>query len=197
VRFDVPSGWRIASGLDDTADETVFTAPDYDTFVEQPTLMGQLDVTRFMVDGKPHHFVSNPAGAFSAEKTRTLIGHLTKLAETQGSIFGGLRYRKFVYFCSFRPSEASATVLEHQNSYVTASRSSNCQTSVGALGGERRDSPSTGAPQGFARRMECVEGFTRIRRSARSPRDRFCNVHQIRKARRTVRADEPVAATGG
>jgi predicted metalloprotease with PDZ domain len=47
VRFDVPSGWRIASGLDDTAEPTVFTAPEYDTLVDQPTLMGQFDVTRF------------------------------------------------------------------------------------------------------------------------------------------------------
>ena len=118
VRFDVPSGWRIASGLDETADPTVFTAPEYDTLVDQPTLMGQFDVTRFMVEGKPHDFVANPAGVFSAEKTRTLIGHLTKLAETQSRIFGGLPYRKFVYFYFFRRAEASATVLEHQNSYV-------------------------------------------------------------------------------
>ena len=118
VRFDVPSGWRIVSGLDETPDSTMFTAPDYDTLVDQPTLMGQFDVTRFMVEGKPHDLVANPAGGFPAEKTRTLIGHLTKLAETQGRIFGGLPYRKFVYFYFFRPAEASATVLEHQNSYV-------------------------------------------------------------------------------
>jgi predicted metalloprotease with PDZ domain len=80
--------------------------------------MGQFDVTQFMVEGRPHDFVANPAGVFSAEKTRTLIGHLTKLAETQGRIFGGLPYRKFVYFYFFRPAEASATVPEHQNSYV-------------------------------------------------------------------------------
>jgi predicted metalloprotease with PDZ domain len=71
-----------------------------------------------MVEGKPHDVVANPAGVFSAEKTRTLIGHLTKLAETQSRIFGGLPYRKFVYFYFFRPAEARATVLEHQNSYV-------------------------------------------------------------------------------
>ena len=71
-----------------------------------------------MVEGKPHEFVANPAGVFSAERTRTLIGHLAKLAETRGKIFGGLPYRKFVYFYFFRPAEASATVLEHQNSYV-------------------------------------------------------------------------------
>src|SRR5437588_558457 len=118
VRFDAPSGWRIASGLDETADPMVFTAPEYDTLVDQPTLMGTFDVNRFTVEGKPHDFVANPAGVFSAEKTRTLIGHLTKLAETQGRIFGGLPYKKFVYFYFFRPAEASAGVLEHQNSFV-------------------------------------------------------------------------------
>jgi predicted metalloprotease with PDZ domain len=108
VRFDVPSGWKIATGLDETADPMVFTAPEYDTLVDQPTLMGPFDVTRFTVDGKPHEFVSNPPGVFSAEKTRTLVGHLAKLAEAQGTIFGGLPYRKFVYFYFFRAAEASA-----------------------------------------------------------------------------------------
>ena len=118
VRFDVPTGWKIASGLDETANPRVFTAPDYDTLVDQPALMGQFDVTRFTVDGKPHEVVANPPGVFSAEKMRTLAEHLSKLAETQGRIFGGLPYRKFVYFYLFRPAEASATVLEHQNSFV-------------------------------------------------------------------------------
>jgi predicted metalloprotease with PDZ domain len=118
VRFDAPSGWRIASGLDETADPMVFTAPDYDTLVDQPALLGQFDVTRFMAAGKPHDLVVNPPGAFAAEKTRTLIGHLTKIAETQGRIFGGLPYRKFVYLYVFRAAEASALVLEHQNSYL-------------------------------------------------------------------------------
>jgi predicted metalloprotease with PDZ domain len=118
VRFDVPADWKIASGLDETADAMVFTAPDYDTLVDQPTLMGQFDVTRFTVDGKPHDLVLSPAGVLSAEKARTLAGDLTKLAETQGRIFGGLPYRKFVYFYVFRAPEASAAVLEHQNSFV-------------------------------------------------------------------------------
>jgi predicted metalloprotease with PDZ domain len=76
-------------------------------------------VTRFTVDGKPHDFVANPAGAFSAEKTRRFVDHLTKLAQTQGKIFGGLPYRKFVYFYFFRPAETMAGgALEHQNSFV-------------------------------------------------------------------------------
>jgi hypothetical protein len=59
-----------------------------------------------MVDGQPHEFVAHPAGAFSAEKTRTLIGYLTKLPETQGKILDGPP-------CFSRPADASAGVLEH------------------------------------------------------------------------------------
>ena len=81
--------------------------------------MGQFDVSPFMVDGKPHQLVANPPGVFSAEKTRTLAGHLTKLAEAQGRIFGGLPYKKFVYFYFFRAAEASCSVLERQNSFVS------------------------------------------------------------------------------
>src|SRR5262245_50252127 len=96
VKFDVPSGWKIASGLDETADPAVFTAPEYDTLVDQPTLMGQFDVTRFTVDGKPHDLVLSPAGVYPADRARTLAGLLGKLAETQGRIFGGLPYKKYV-----------------------------------------------------------------------------------------------------
>ena len=118
VKFDVPSGWKIASGLDETADPAVFTAPEYDTLVDQPTLMGQFDVTRFTVDGKPHDLVLSPAGVYPADRARTLAGLLGKLAETQGRIFGGLPYKKYVYFYLFRAKEAAAAVLEHQNSFV-------------------------------------------------------------------------------
>ena len=57
------------SGLTETSDPMAFTAPDYDTLVDQPTEMGQFDVTRFTVDGLPHYFVANPSGVFSQEKT--------------------------------------------------------------------------------------------------------------------------------
>ena len=72
-----------------------------------------------MVEGKPHDLVANPPGLFSARTHCTLIGHLTKLAETQRpDLSVTLPYQKFVYFYFFRPAEASAGVLEHQNSFV-------------------------------------------------------------------------------
>ena len=95
VRFELPAGWRVATALQDTSDPMVFTAPDYDTLVDQPSVMGRFDVTRFMVDGKPHYLVANPAGVFSKEKTEKLTEYLTKVATVEREIFSGLPYDKY------------------------------------------------------------------------------------------------------
>src|SRR4029079_9064871 len=50
--------------------------------------------------------------------TRTLVGHLAKLAETQGRIFGGLPYTKFVYFYFFPAAAARRSVLDAQHPLV-------------------------------------------------------------------------------
>jgi predicted metalloprotease with PDZ domain len=119
VRFDVPSGWRIASGLDDTADPMVFTASDYDTLVDQPTLMGAVRRDPVRDRRQAARLRRQPRGrVLGGEDPHVDRPPFTKLAETQGRIFGGLPYRKFVYFYFFRPAEARATVLEQQNSYV-------------------------------------------------------------------------------
>ena len=119
VRFRVPAGWKIVSALKETSDPLVFTAPDYDTLVDAPTEMGNFDVTRFEVEGKPHYFVATPAGAFSAEKSRRFTAMFERFARAQGAIFGGLPYEKYVAFYFFMPAESNAGgAVEHANSYV-------------------------------------------------------------------------------
>lgn len=119
VRFRVPAGWKIISALKETADPLVFTAADYDTLVDSPTEMGNFDVTRFEVEGKPHYFVATPAGAFSAEKSRQFTEMFGKFARAEAAIFGGLPYEKYVAFYFFMPPESNAGgAVEHANSYV-------------------------------------------------------------------------------
>ena len=69
VHFAIPSGWKIVTALKDTSDPTTFTADNYDALVDAPTEMGSFDVTKFEVEGKPHYLATNPAGAFSSEKS--------------------------------------------------------------------------------------------------------------------------------
>ncbi|HEV7905113.1 MAG TPA: PDZ domain-containing protein [Pyrinomonadaceae bacterium] len=119
VRFDVPDNWKIVSALKETRNAKVFTAPDYDTLVDAPTEMGNFDVLNFDVEGKPHTFVSTPAGAFPKDQNAHLADFLTRLALVQRNIFGELPYEKYVYFYFFAPPESNAGGgLEHLNSHV-------------------------------------------------------------------------------
>lgn len=119
VHFRIPSGWKIVSALKETSDPMTFAAADYDTLVDAPVEMGNFDVTRFEVEGKPHYFVANPAGAFSAEKSQKFVDMLTRVAKAGSLMFGGLPYEKYVYFYFFASPESNASgALEHLNSFV-------------------------------------------------------------------------------
>jgi predicted metalloprotease with PDZ domain len=118
VSFVAPPGWKIISALKQL-DETTFSATDYDNLLDSPTEMGNFDVTKFEVDGKPHYLVTNPLGVFSQEKAARFTEMLTKVAKTDGAIFGGLPYEKYIYFYFFTRAESNAGgALEHNNSFV-------------------------------------------------------------------------------
>jgi predicted metalloprotease with PDZ domain len=120
VHFNIPAGWNIVSALKETSDPATFTAPDYDTLVDAPTEMGRFDVTKFEVEGKPHYFVANPAGAFNAEKSQKFTEMAAKVAKADSAMFGGLPYEKYVYFYFFANAESNASgALEHLNSFVS------------------------------------------------------------------------------
>ncbi len=119
VHFSIPKGWKIITALKETSDPMAFTAADYDTLVDAPVEMGNFDVTKFEVEGKPHYFVANPAGKFSKEKTDEFTGMLAKIAKVDSAMFGGLPYDKYCYFYFFASPESNAGgALEHLNSFV-------------------------------------------------------------------------------
>jgi predicted metalloprotease with PDZ domain len=120
VHFSIPQGWKLITALKETNDPMTFTAANYDVLVDAPVEMGNFDVTRFEVEGKPHYFVANPAGTFSKEKSDKFAGMLAKVAAAHSATFGGLPYEKYVYFYFFAPPESNASgALEHLNSFVS------------------------------------------------------------------------------
>lgn len=119
VNFKVPRDWGIISALKETSNPLTFTSPDYDTLVDSPTEMGKFDLAKFEVEGKPHYFVGAPAGVLSGDKIEEMKGVLGTIARSQGAIFGGLPYDKYVYFYFFTQAESNASGgLEHSNSFV-------------------------------------------------------------------------------
>jgi predicted metalloprotease with PDZ domain len=120
VRFEMPQGWKILSALKETADPQVFRASNYDELVDSPTQIGNFDVAKFDVEGKPHYFCATPAGSFAKEKADKFIEMLARVYAAQSAIFGGLPYEKQVCFYFFvRPESNAGGALEHSNSFVS------------------------------------------------------------------------------
>ncbi|MEQ1605029.1 MAG: PDZ domain-containing protein [Pyrinomonadaceae bacterium] len=135
VKFQIPSGWKLLTALKDTADPMVFTAADYDVLVDAPVMMGNFDVTKFEVDGKPHYFAAAPAGVFNAEKSRKFTEIWGNTIKAESAIFGGLPYEKYVAFYFFMPAQSNASgALEHLNSYVAFAPAGERSTPEGIIG---------------------------------------------------------------
>jgi len=129
LHLEIPSGWKIVTPLKSTNDPNTFIAANYDTLVDAPVQIGNFDVTKFEVEGKPHTLVTNPAGAFSPEKAQKFTEMLAKVAQADSKMFGGLPYDNYVYYYFFRPAESNASgALEHLNSFVAFAPPGNIAT---------------------------------------------------------------------
>lgn len=135
VHFQLPAGWKLVSALKETNDPMTYTANNYDVLVDAPTEMGNFDVTRFEVEGKPHYLVANPAGTFSAEKAQKFTDMMAKVARADSAMFGGLPYDKYVIFYFFASPESNASgALEHLNSFVSFAPPGDVATPEGIIG---------------------------------------------------------------
>lgn len=135
VKFEIPANWKLISALKDTADPHIFTAADYDTLVDAPALMGNFDITKYEVEGKPHFFAAAPAGTFSAEKTKRFIEMMSGVVKANSAMYGGLPYEKYISFYFFMPAQSNASgALEHLNSYVAFAPAGERSTPEGIIG---------------------------------------------------------------
>ncbi|MEP6947458.1 MAG: PDZ domain-containing protein [Acidobacteriota bacterium] len=135
VHLNIPTGWKIATALKETADPTTFIAANYDVLVDAPVEIGNFDVTKYEVEGKPHYLIANPAGTFSKEKSEKFCEMMAKVVKADSSMFGGLPYEKYLHFYFFAPPESNASgALEHLNSFVAFAPSGDRATPEGIIG---------------------------------------------------------------
>ena len=111
VRYDVPPAWSIHSGL--SGEEGVFTAPDYDVFIDAPAFIGRPRVTEFVHDGERYRLVfSDPDIDFDESK---LVADVRSIVEAALDIFGSTPYEHYTFL--FRVNETPGSGgLEHFNS---------------------------------------------------------------------------------
>src|SRR6266478_6254934 len=97
VTFQVPRGWRIATGLvPTTKDSTIFTAPSYDVLSDSPTLLGHFLTYHFSAAGAPHRAVVD-LGETRAYAPAVFVDMLRRISTTAIGIFGRAPYKDYTY----------------------------------------------------------------------------------------------------
>ncbi len=131
VVLQMPTGWRVAGGLELAPNETkVLVAPNYDVLVDSPLELGLHDKHTFEAAGLPHEIIVWPKGL--DYDVKQVIEDITKIVEEQFSIFGSAPYERYVFLVH---AGAGGGGTEHLNSTIM-------QTSRDALEGSHDRSGS-------------------------------------------------------
>jgi predicted metalloprotease with PDZ domain len=116
VTYRVPTGWEIASANTPVPGEPQrFTAPNYDTLIDQPAELGKftrydqtvagVPVSVVMIGGEPSRYRRWADGVF-------------KIAQAGIKLFGGPPFERYVFFFHFTREGSFSGGLEHLNSTV-------------------------------------------------------------------------------
>ena len=93
VTIEAPAGWRTTVAL--SQDGAEFVASDYDELVDSPFEIGTHTPIAFTAAGVPHEVVLWGEPQLDEKK---LVTDLTRIIETEASLFGGLPMKRYVFF---------------------------------------------------------------------------------------------------
>ncbi|NOY78494.1 MAG: M61 family metallopeptidase [Calditrichaeota bacterium] len=114
VFYNIPSDWKIATGLEEAPVSRTFTAPNYDVFADAPALLGKFKQFRFEVKGVPHIVAINGPVTFDTDAFLRMVKKIVTY-ETQG-IYQDIPYKKYVFIYTIYPGMRGGGGLEHLNS---------------------------------------------------------------------------------
>jgi predicted metalloprotease with PDZ domain len=119
VRFEVPAGWRIATGLAPGSRPGEYRAASYHDLVDSPTFLGHFALDSVVVDGKPIRLAIWPDTALTPAVWDSLGESLRRIAATEDRMMGGPPYADYTVFVYAPPEELPwAGGLEHRNSQL-------------------------------------------------------------------------------
>jgi len=117
VEFDVPAGWRIATGLTPGSRPGRYRAASYHDLVDSPTFLGHFALDSVTVDGKTVRLAIWPDTALTPAVWDSIGESLRRIAATEDRMMGGPPYDDYTVFV-YAPAEELpwAGGLEHRNS---------------------------------------------------------------------------------
>ncbi|MBZ5534598.1 MAG: PDZ domain-containing protein [Acidobacteriia bacterium] len=114
LTIEPPAGWRIYTALQKTTQTNVFTAENYDTFVDAPIeITAEANQYEFEYQRVPYHAVVHGNGNYDPAK---LVEDLKRVVATAVDLFGAAPYSDYTFFFHLRPGARGSGGLEHLNS---------------------------------------------------------------------------------
>jgi predicted metalloprotease with PDZ domain len=132
VHVELPQAWRrVMTAMPDApgANGVDFRAPDYDTLVDSPMVLGNPAVYEFTVDGKKHYLVN--AGEGGVWDGASIARDLEKIVQQARTLWGSLPYDKYLFLNMITESGGG---IEHKGSTMLMSSRWATRTRRGYLG---------------------------------------------------------------
>jgi len=185
LKFELPAGWRIATGLKRGNDPNTYTARDFDNLVDCPTVLGDFDEDVTTVQGKQIHVIIDPKGSLGEEARAKLKDLIGSIIDSQGKMFGGLPYEDYFVMYIGGQTLKGGGALEHENStniMRPIATGTNPQNLVGVVSHEhfhawnvKRLKPAGLMPYNYVR-----EQYTKELWFAEGVTSYYGDVHQLR-----------------
>jgi predicted metalloprotease with PDZ domain len=126
VELSVPAGWRVATGMTESARGS-YSATNYHDLVDMPIVAGHFDIDSTRVGDGWLRFTSYPATVESAPRRAATLTDLAKIIGVESAVFGETPWKTYTVMQIADSSFGAIVGLEHQSSHVDL-------TSVFAIG---------------------------------------------------------------
>jgi predicted metalloprotease with PDZ domain len=119
LEVDVPTGWRIATGLTAAGAPGRFRAASYHDLVDSPTFLGKFALDSVVVDGRAVRLAIYPDSALTPAVWDSVADALRRIAATQNRIMDGPPYEGYTVLVYAPAADLDwAGGLEHRNSQL-------------------------------------------------------------------------------
>lgn len=126
VRFQLPVGWQVATGMDFAAQSEqrpfgdardTFVASNYDELIDHPIQMGRFEIREFRARGVPMRAVFASESGDILCNTERIAANLQRIAEAGIDLFGGAPFKRYLFLIHLS-GRGFGGGLEHLNSTV-------------------------------------------------------------------------------
>jgi len=132
VTLNIPTGWKVVTGMEATPDPLTFFAPSVGILIDDPIFIGKFKSWSFAVDGVPHQVIYWPLPNTTAFDETKLVSDIQKLVKETSEFFGRLPYRDYIFMLQ----DGAFGALEHNNSVTVGVPSSELSKDITSYLGE-------------------------------------------------------------